>query len=199
MCALNPAVQFVACLPLLTVCLSAKQCRGELLRLVPDDMHDDMDVCRALPDAAKLRAGPQGSGVSVQDLKAYQRAHRLERLPTPSEGLSYLFAASPQGLGSGVQDLKAYQRAHCLERLPTPLEGLSYLFAAGNLLAGPHFELSDYLAFVERRGPWDPSAPRPPPSAAWVGTVRMAKALACLGIYLWLGQLLPIAVVQVSV
>ena len=134
----------------------------------------------------------------MQDLKAYQRAHRLERLPTPLEGLSYLFAAGPQGLGSGVQDLKAYQRAHRLERLPTPLEGLSYLFAAGNLLAGPHFELSDYLAFVERRGPWDPSAPRPPPCGAWVGTVRMAKALACLGIYLWLGQLLPIAVVQVS-
>lgn len=102
-------------------------------------------------------------------------------------------------MGSGVQDLKAYQRAHRLARLPTPLEGLSYLFAAGNLLAGPHFELSDYLAFVERRGPWDPSAPRPPPSGAWVGAVRMAKAVACLGIYLWLGQLLPIAVVQVSV
>ena len=96
-----------------------------------------------------------------------------------------------------MQDLKEYQRAHRLERLPTPLEGLSYLFAAGNLLAGPHFELSDYLAFVERRGPWDPSAPRPPPSSAWVGTMRMAKAVACLGIYLWLGQLLPIAVVQV--
>ncbi|KAK9825653.1 hypothetical protein WJX81_005648 [Elliptochloris bilobata] len=99
------------------------------------------------------------------------------------------------GLAS-PEELKPYQRAHRLERLPSPLEGLSYLFAGGNLLAGPHFELSDYLAFVERRGAWDPSAPRPPPSGAWVGIVRMAKAVACLGIYLWLGQLLPPAVVQ---
>ena len=44
-----------------------------------------------------------------------------------------------------LQDLKPYQRAHRLAKVPSVLEGLSYLFAAGNLLAGPHFELSDYL------------------------------------------------------
>ena len=44
-----------------------------------------------------------------------------------------------------MQDLKPYQSAHRLTRMPSVLEGLSYLFAAGNLLAGPHFELSDYL------------------------------------------------------
>ena len=32
--------------------------------------------------------------------------------------------------------------------MPSLLEWLSYVFAAGNLLAGPTFELSDYLAYI---------------------------------------------------
>jgi hypothetical protein len=49
---------------------------------------------------------------------------------------------------------------------------------------------------VERRGAWDPAAPRPPPSGARAGAVRLAKACGCLGIYLGLGRLLPPALVQ---
>ena len=44
--------------------------------------------------------------------------------------------------------------------MPSPLEWLSFTFASGNLLAGPYFELSDYLNYMERKGPWDPKAKR---------------------------------------
>ena len=42
------------------------------------------------------------------------------------------------------------------------LEWLSFIFAGGNLLAGPCFELSDYLAFIQRREAWDARATRQP-------------------------------------
>ena len=45
--------------------------------------------------------------------------------------------------------------------MPSPLEWLSFTFASGNLLAGPYFELSDYLDFVNRKGPWDPKSKQP--------------------------------------
>lgn len=45
--------------------------------------------------------------------------------------------------------------------MPSPLEWLSFTFASGNLLAGPYFELSDYLNFMEGKGPWDPKSKRP--------------------------------------
>ena len=45
--------------------------------------------------------------------------------------------------------------------MPSMLEWLSFVFASGNLLAGPYFELSDYLNFIQRKGPWDPKAKQP--------------------------------------
>lgn len=61
-------------------------------------------------------------------------------------------AAGASGLAAGHESpLQGYVRRHALERLPSPLEFLSYVFAAGNLLAGPFFEIRDYLDYVERR------------------------------------------------
>ena len=61
-----------------------------------------------------------------------------------------------------AQELSPYQQAHAVRRLPSLLEWLSFMFSAGNLLAGPYFELADYLAYIKRRGPWDPKATRQP-------------------------------------
>ena len=60
-----------------------------------------------------------------------------------------------------AQELSPYQQRHRLTKLPSLLEWLSFTFASGNLLAGPYFELSDYLDYMERRGPWDPKSRRP--------------------------------------
>ena len=70
--------------------------------------------------------------------------------------------------------------------MPSLLEYLSYVFAAGNLLAGPNFELSDYLHYIERTGPWSPKANKPMPSPILPGLIRFSKALACMGLHLWL-------------
>ncbi|KAK9810978.1 hypothetical protein WJX73_003119 [Symbiochloris irregularis] len=82
------------------------------------------------------------------------------------------------------EELTEYQRKMKLERMPSLLEYLSYVFASGNLLAGPNFEMADYLKFIEGRGPWAPNASRPVPSSWQPGLVRLAKAMLCLGIHM---------------
>ncbi len=75
--------------------------------------------------------------------------------------------------------LTPYAAAKRLPRAPSLLEYFSYLFCAGNLLAGPAFEMRDYLDYIHRRGAWDESDPtKAPPSAAAAGAARVAKALA---------------------
>jgi lysophospholipid acyltransferase len=81
------------------------------------------------------------------------------------------------------QEMSPYQQAHALTRLPSPLEWLSFIFAGGNLLAGPYFELSDYLAYTERRGPWDPRATRQPTLAQqYEAGVRMLSCPCSCGV-----------------
>jgi lysophospholipid acyltransferase len=84
------------------------------------------------------------------------------------------------------KDLTAYQQAHKLRGMPNLLEYLSYVFASGNLLAGPTFELSDYLTFIEKGGSWSPKAARQMPSPVVPGLLRFAKALLCMALHLWL-------------
>ena len=60
-----------------------------------------------------------------------------------------------------MQDLTPYQQSHKLVQMPSLLEWLSFVFASGNLLAGPYFELADYLNFVQKKGPWDPRSKQP--------------------------------------
>ena len=51
------------------------------------------------------------------------------------------------------------------------------MFSAGNLLAGPYFELADYLAYIERRGSWDPKAtPQPSLANQYQAGVRLLLA-----------------------
>lgn len=85
-----------------------------------------------------------------------------------------------------MQDLTQYQQTHKLRGMPSLLEYLSYVFAAGNLLAGPNFELSDYLHYIERTGPWSPKASKPMPSPVAPGLIRFGKALTCMALHLWL-------------
>ncbi|KAG2485077.1 hypothetical protein HYH03_016174 [Edaphochlamys debaryana] len=84
------------------------------------------------------------------------------------------------------EDLNSYQSAHQLTRCPSPLEFLSYLVGMGNLLAGPFFEFSDYKAFIELKGPWDPKAARPMPSSLLRGLAALAEGVWHMGVYLGL-------------
>ena len=80
--------------------------------------------------------------------------------------------------------------------MPNLLEYLSYIFASGNLLAGPTFELSDYIDYIERKGPWDPDAARPMPSPVGPGLIRFAKALVCMGLHLWLVSIFHVDILE---
>ena len=71
-----------------------------------------------------------------------------------------------------LQELSPYQQRHRLTKMPSPLEWLSFTFASGNLLAGPYFELSDYLDFINRRGPWDPRSKQPSLASQYGAGVR---------------------------
>ena len=70
------------------------------------------------------------------------------------------------------QELSPYQQRHRLTKMPSPLEWLSFTFASGNLLAGPYFELSDYLNFINRKGPWDPKSKQPSLASQYGAGVR---------------------------
>ena len=70
------------------------------------------------------------------------------------------------------QELSPYQQRHRLTKMPSPLEWLSFTFASGNLLAGPYFELSDYLDFINRKGPWDPKSKQPSLASQYGAGVR---------------------------
>jgi len=64
--------------------------------------------------------------------------------------------------------------------------------------AGPTFELSDYLTFIEREGPWSPHAPKRMPSPVVPGLLRFAKALLCMALHLWLVEYFSADVFETS-
>ncbi|KXZ56055.1 hypothetical protein GPECTOR_2g937 [Gonium pectorale] len=82
------------------------------------------------------------------------------------------------------EDLSAYQASHALASSPTPLEFVSYLFGLGNLLSGPFIEFADYKDFIELKGLWSPTAPRPPPGGLLQGARTFAEGLLYVTAYL---------------
>lgn len=83
------------------------------------------------------------------------------------------------------QELTTYQQAHKIAKMPSLLEWLSFIFASGNLLAGPYFELSDYLNFIERKGPWDPKSKQPTAANQYMAGVRPHAILSAPRPYLY--------------
>lgn len=72
----------------------------------------------------------------------------------------------------------SYQERTRLHALPSPLEFASYVFAFGNLLAGPFFEMRDYLDYINRRGDWASREGMPgAPSPLLPGLIRLVKGV----------------------
>jgi lysophospholipid acyltransferase len=95
------------------------------------------------------------------------------------------------------EDLTAYQQSHRLTELPSPLAYMSYLFAGGNLLAGPFFEIKDYLQFVNREGVWASDAcRRGSPNPLVPGLVRLAKGILCAGLHLYFNAYFPVGALE---
>ena len=85
-----------------------------------------------------------------------------------------------------MQDLSPYQQAHKLVQMPSLLEWLSFVFASGNLLAGPYFELADYLNFIQKKGPWDPRSKQPSDASQYrAGVSYVPIVFTCENSLIW--------------
>mmetsp|Transcript_19134 Transcript_19134/g.57764 ORF Transcript_19134/g.57764 Transcript_19134/m.57764 type:complete len:484 (-) Transcript_19134:1770-3221(-) len=94
------------------------------------------------------------------------------------------------------QELSPYQQTHKLTKLPTPLETVSYLFSAGNLLAGPFFEVSDYMQWISHEGVWAPEAKGGGASPVLPGLLRLAKGILCAALHLWANGYFPVSYLE---
>lgn len=59
---------------------------------------------------------------------------------------------SRTGYVQHLQELSNFQREHVVASTPSPLDFFAYVFALGNLLAGPYFEYTEWLDFVDSKG-----------------------------------------------
>lgn len=84
--------------------------------------------------------------------------------------------------------LRPYAAAMALDNTPNVLEWLSYVLASGNLLAGPFFEIKEYLQYIERKGEWGPGHHHHVPGRIASGLLRFAKGLLCAGAWAYLSQ-----------
>jgi len=118
------------------------------------------------------------AGMCVQD--GYRRK---QRIPPAA-------VAPSSSLSPSTWQLSTYASAKALDTPPSLLEWYSYVFAFGNLLAGPFFELKDYLDFINLTGDWDvPSLPgQKLPSPLIPGLLRFFKGIICAASWMYLIQ-----------
>ncbi|KAH9572669.1 hypothetical protein CY35_02G163900 [Sphagnum magellanicum] len=90
------------------------------------------------------------------------------------------------GLIQDEDTLRNAQKNCRLQELPSPIAFIGYCLNCGTHLAGPVFEIRDYLDWTENKGLWSPTAAMQPPSAYKFALVAILKAFACMGIYMYL-------------
>ncbi|KDD76279.1 membrane-bound O-acyltransferase [Helicosporidium sp. ATCC 50920] len=82
-----------------------------------------------------------------------------------------------------IEKLRPYAVGNRLEELPGALEFFAYCFASGNLLAGPFYEIKDFLDYASSRGDWAADG-KPQPSCLRPALLRLAKGLLCAAAWL---------------
>ncbi|KNA21013.1 hypothetical protein SOVF_047090 [Spinacia oleracea] len=88
-------------------------------------------------------------------------------------------------------DLREAQKKNRLLKMPSLIEYVGYCLCCGSHLAGPVFEIKDYLDWTERKGLWSPSEKQPSP---WGGVARaVIRAAICMGLYLYLVPFFPLS------
>eukprot|EP00850_Spirogloea_muscicola_P004385 SM000019S04929 [mRNA] locus=s19:25616:28721:+ [translate_table: standard] len=87
--------------------------------------------------------------------------------------------------------LRESQRRHRLTRLPTVLEFLGYNLCCGLHLAGPVYEISDYIAWTEDKQLWAGSKEMPRPRPHEAATAAFARGLVAMCLYVVLAPWAP--------
>jgi len=97
------------------------------------------------------------------------------------------------GLIEDEKNLRASQRSYRLSKLPSFLAFLGYCFNCGTHLAGPVFELKDYMDWTENEGLWSPLAQKKPPSPYKETFITIIKAFVYMGIHLYMSGAFPLS------
>ncbi len=63
-------------------------------------------------------------------------------------------------------------------------------------LAGPYFEVRDYLDYIDRKGVWDPKATTAMPQPYTAGVLRLGKGVACAALHLTLSKTFPVETLE---
>ncbi|CAM6081531.1 unnamed protein product [Calypogeia fissa] len=91
------------------------------------------------------------------------------------------------------EDLRDSQKRNRLVKLPSALAYLGYCFNCGTHLAGPVYELKDYLDWTDDKGLWSPHQTQPPPSRYGPALRSLMKTLLCMGVYVYLSPRAPLS------
>ncbi|KAH8975649.1 hypothetical protein BDL97_01G169500 [Sphagnum fallax] len=96
------------------------------------------------------------------------------------------------GLIKDEDSLRSAQKTYRLKELPSPIAFAGYCLNCGTHLAGPVYEIKDYMDWTEDKGLWSPHAAMPPPSPNRFAMVAVVKGFLFLGIYMYLMNQVPL-------
>ncbi|MCO5595718.1 hypothetical protein L7F22_049764 [Adiantum nelumboides] len=89
------------------------------------------------------------------------------------------------------EDLRPAQKENRLVVLPSVAEYVGYCLCCGTHLAGPVYEMKDYLDWTADKGLWSPSQKPPSP---YGGALRaFLQALLCMGLHTYLAPRFPVS------
>lgn len=87
--------------------------------------------------------------------------------------------------------LRPSQKQYRLLHLPSFIEYMGFCLCCGTHLAGPVYEIQDYLDWAANKGVWSPDAAKAPPSPYSAAFRAVLQALLCMGIYTHLTPRVP--------
>ncbi|XAR55034.1 1-acylglycerophosphocholine O-acyltransferase [Bertholletia excelsa] len=91
------------------------------------------------------------------------------------------------------EDLHEAQKKNRLFKLPSLIEYIGYCLCCGSHLAGPVYEIKDYLDWTEGKGIYAPSAKGKSPPFFGATLRALVQATFCMGMYFYLVPLFPLS------
>lgn len=97
------------------------------------------------------------------------------------------------GLIKKEESLRVSQKKNRLMKPPSLVQYLGYCLNCGTHLAGPVYEIKDYIDWTEDKGLWSRDAARPPPSPLGAALRAFVQAVICMVVYMFLLPRVPLS------
>ncbi|XP_073390839.1 lysophospholipid acyltransferase 1 isoform X3 [Physcomitrium patens] len=91
------------------------------------------------------------------------------------------------------EDLRVSQKKNRLKELPSLVQYLGYCLNCGTHLAGPVYEIRDYIDWTEDKGLWSRDSARPLPSPYGAALRALFQAALCMAVYMTLLPRIPLS------